>query len=113
MWSRRLLPSGALGKRTDSRSRGSARVPRARWNPIRRSDLSTVTSLGTVQRGPANRPHHAVINGENFHALQLLVYLYEADRWTVSISICPATQARRTIATSTRMTRGATANGCR
>jgi adenine-specific DNA-methyltransferase len=36
-----------------------------------------LTSLGTLRRGPADRPHHAVINGENFHALQLLVYLYE------------------------------------
>lgn len=36
-----------------------------------------LTSLGAVRRGPADKPHHAVINGENFHALQLLVYLYE------------------------------------
>lgn len=36
-----------------------------------------LTSVGHVSRGPANKPHHAVINGENFHALQLLVYLYE------------------------------------
>ena len=36
-----------------------------------------LTSLGKTEHGPANRPHHAVINGENFHALQLLVYLYE------------------------------------
>jgi adenine-specific DNA-methyltransferase len=36
-----------------------------------------LTSLGAVRRGPPDKPHHAVINGENFHALQLLVYLYE------------------------------------
>lgn len=37
----------------------------------------TLTSIGAVRRGPVQRPHHAVINSENFHALQLLVYLYE------------------------------------
>lgn len=36
-----------------------------------------LTSVGSVRRGPSERPHHAVINGENFHALQLLIYLYE------------------------------------
>ncbi len=36
-----------------------------------------LTSVGSLQRGPADKPHHAVINGENFHALQLLIYLYE------------------------------------
>lgn len=35
-----------------------------------------LTPLGTVERGPQDRPHHAVINGENYHALQLLRYLY-------------------------------------
>ena len=35
-----------------------------------------LTSLGTVERG-GSKPFHAVINGENFHALQLLTYLYE------------------------------------
>jgi len=38
-----------------------------------------LTSLGSVQRAAATKPHHAVINGENFHALQLLVYLYEGQ----------------------------------
>jgi adenine-specific DNA-methyltransferase len=36
-----------------------------------------LTSLGSIERGPADKPYHAVINGENFHALQLFVYLYE------------------------------------
>lgn len=35
--------------------------------------------LGSIRRGPADKPHHAVINGENFHALQLFVYLYEGQ----------------------------------
>jgi adenine-specific DNA-methyltransferase len=38
-----------------------------------------LTSLGAVRRGPDDKPHHAVINGENFHALQLFVYLYEGQ----------------------------------
>src|SRR5258707_457384 len=37
-----------------------------------------LTSLGAIKNGPADQPHHAVISGENFHALQLFVYLYEA-----------------------------------
>lgn len=38
-----------------------------------------LTSLGAVRRGPEDKPHHAVINGENFHTLQLLIYLYEGQ----------------------------------
>jgi adenine-specific DNA-methyltransferase len=36
----------------------------------------TLTPVGAVRRGAA-KPYHALINGENFHALQLLVYLFE------------------------------------
>jgi adenine-specific DNA-methyltransferase len=39
----------------------------------------TLSSVGVVSRGPTDQPHHAVINGENFHTLQLLVYLYEGQ----------------------------------
>lgn len=35
-----------------------------------------LTSLGSIRRGSADKPHHAVINGENFHTLQLFAYLY-------------------------------------
>jgi adenine-specific DNA-methyltransferase len=37
-----------------------------------------------------DRPYHAVINGENYHALQLLVYLYEGhvDALYVDSHIC-------------------------
>src|SRR5215207_98842 len=35
--------------------------------------------LGSVRRGGDDKPHHAVINGENFHALQLLVYQFEGE----------------------------------
>jgi adenine-specific DNA-methyltransferase len=38
-----------------------------------------LTPLGAVRRGPDDKPHHAVINGENFHALQLLLYMYEGQ----------------------------------
>ncbi|KAJ3051398.1 hypothetical protein HK102_012079, partial [Quaeritorhiza haematococci] len=37
----------------------------------------TLTSLGKLSRGKVDQPYHAVINGENFHALQLFLYLYE------------------------------------
>jgi len=36
----------------------------------------TLTPLETVERG-GGKPYHAVINGENYHALQLLALLYE------------------------------------
>jgi len=36
----------------------------------------TLTPLETLSQS-SDRPYHAVINGENFHALQLLAYLYE------------------------------------
>jgi adenine-specific DNA-methyltransferase len=38
-----------------------------------------LTPLGSVRRGGDGKPHHAVINGENFHALQLLVYQFEGQ----------------------------------
>lgn len=38
-----------------------------------------LTSLGSIRRGPKDKPHHAVVSSENFHALQLLIYLYEAQ----------------------------------
>lgn len=38
----------------------------------------SLTSLGAVSRGGA-KPYHVAINGENFHALQLLVYLCEGQ----------------------------------
>lgn len=35
--------------------------------------------VGSVERGGAERPHHAVINAENYHAVQLLLHLYEGQ----------------------------------
>jgi adenine-specific DNA-methyltransferase len=35
-----------------------------------------LTPVGEVRRGPANKPCHSVISGENFHALQLLAYTH-------------------------------------
>ena len=36
-----------------------------------------LTPLGSVRRGGEDKPYHAVVNGENFHALQLLAYQFE------------------------------------
>jgi adenine-specific DNA-methyltransferase len=38
-----------------------------------------LTTPRSVRRGGTDKPHHAVINGENFHALQLLVYQFEGQ----------------------------------
>jgi adenine-specific DNA-methyltransferase len=37
-----------------------------------------LTSLGAVRNGPADRPYHAVIEGENYHALEMLLVGFEA-----------------------------------
>src|SRR5207249_1875228 len=34
----------------------------------------TLTPVGSTQAGGVSRPAHAVINGENFHALKLLLF---------------------------------------
>lgn len=36
-----------------------------------------LTPVGSLRNGPADKASHAVINGENFHSLQLFIYLYE------------------------------------
>ena len=36
-----------------------------------------VTSVGHVARGGSSKPWHVVINADNFHALQLLLYAYQ------------------------------------
>jgi adenine-specific DNA-methyltransferase len=51
------------------------RVIRRFGDPI----YPTLDPVEAVQAGKADRPHHAVISGENFHALQLLVYVYEGQ----------------------------------
>ena len=38
---------------------------------------ATLKPTSTIRRGSKTRPYHAVVNGENFHALQLFSYLYE------------------------------------
>ena len=38
-----------------------------------------LTPLGHLDNGPADKPHHAVINAENYHALQALLYVYEGQ----------------------------------
>ena len=39
----------------------------------------SLTPVTEVCNGPADRPWHSVICGENYHALQLLLYLYEGQ----------------------------------
>ena len=36
-----------------------------------------LSSLSSISRGGAEKPYHTVINAENYHALQLLLFLYE------------------------------------
>jgi adenine-specific DNA-methyltransferase len=38
-----------------------------------------LTPIGSVRQGGDEKPYHAVINGENFHALQLMVYQFEGQ----------------------------------
>lgn len=38
-----------------------------------------LTPAGGVRRGAEDRPHHAVLGGENYHALQSLLYLYKGQ----------------------------------
>lgn len=38
-----------------------------------------LTSLGRIDRGGVNRPWHAVIESENYHALETLLYAYEGE----------------------------------
>jgi adenine-specific DNA-methyltransferase len=38
-----------------------------------------LTPLGAVRRGGDAKPYHAVIDGENFHALQLLLYEFQGQ----------------------------------
>lgn len=63
-------------------------APDGHEETLRSGDLLTVkrfgepmyaalTPVGAIRHGPEDRPHHAVINGENFHTLQLFAYLYE------------------------------------
>jgi adenine-specific DNA-methyltransferase len=35
--------------------------------------------IDRLKHGPEERPYHAVVNGENFHTLQLFTYLYEGS----------------------------------
>ena len=69
-----------------------------------------------VERG-GDRPFHTVINAENFHALQVLLYTHEGIRSTRSTSIPRTTLARATgsttTTTSTATTPTATPSGSR
>lgn len=46
--------------------------------PFGEAIFPALTTVGRVERSET-RPYHAVINGENFHTLQLLAYAYEGQ----------------------------------
>ena len=46
--------------------------------PFGEAIYPSLTPVDTIEHG-GERPYHAVINGENFHALQLLAYTYEGQ----------------------------------
>lgn len=58
--------------------------------------------LDTVCNAPDSDLWHTLIEADNYHALQLLEYLY-AERWIVSTSTRPITQGRETGNTITTM----------
>lgn len=68
------LESGESSQTEEAQARDLLVVKRF-GDPI----FPALTPLGAVRRGATDQPHHAVINGENFHTLQLLVYLYEGQ----------------------------------
>jgi adenine-specific DNA-methyltransferase len=69
----------ASGKQTTKAT--AALVPLARFgDPIYPGLIPTGEVLGAVDKdGNPNKPFHAVINGENFHALETLLYAYEGQ----------------------------------
>jgi adenine-specific DNA-methyltransferase len=68
-----IEPEG--GGPIESVSVGDLMVVKRFGDPI----FPALTSLGSIKHGPADKPYHAVVNGENFHALQLFVFLYESQ----------------------------------
>ncbi len=67
-------------EREEPRTGASERVPVSELLVVKRFGepiYPLLRPLGRVENGPTDRPCHAVINGENFHALQLLVHLLE------------------------------------
>ncbi len=75
-----------------------------------------LTPLGTVAPS-GNRPYHAVIEGENFHVLQLLTFVYERQVDCLYIATRHTTRVhetgRITMTTSTATTRTDTRSGWR
>ena len=62
----------------------------------------TLKLIDTIENAPDSGLWHTLIEADNYHALQLLEYLY-AERWTVSISIHHTTPVQRTGNTITTM----------
>ena len=69
------------GSRSPRRGAGAEKVPVKELLVLKRFGepvFPTLKLVGDVKRGSGRAPH-AAINGENFHALQLLVYFYEGQ----------------------------------
>jgi len=71
-----LEPVGGKGEATKQSAPVAELIPLQRFGePI----YPGLEKVGSVERGGAQRPHHAVINAENYHAVQLLLHLYEGQ----------------------------------
>jgi adenine-specific DNA-methyltransferase len=68
-----LILEPKSGEPTERAREADVMVVKRFGDPI----FPALTPLGQIRRGALDKPYHSVINGENFHALQLLVYLYE------------------------------------
>ena len=66
-----IAPVG-LDEPVETIATGDLLVVKAFEEPI----FPGLTPVGEVRRGPDDKPAHTVINGENFHALQLLAYTH-------------------------------------
>ncbi len=66
-----LVPKGEDGPRSEALV-GDLLVVKRFEDPV----FPGLKSVGGVRRGPDDRPAHVVIEGENFHVLQLLTYAY-------------------------------------
>jgi len=65
--------TAAPGAPTERIARSRVLVEQDFADPV----FPVLTSIGAVRNGPADRPHHAVICGENYHAIQALLAAYE------------------------------------